>query len=646
MAASKPSKLNPQLISEVCLMRMRLSNALRALPIIALLLLSGRADASFTISQPSTTFVESQAVFPNPERGWFWPYNPICCSTNQPHGPLNVTELRNLRSRPEAITLIRDAVQLGQHMTGPISQATLDKINADWNAARQAGVKVIARFLYDWSLNNRDPEESVLMGHLAQLEPLLQANEDVIFALEAGLFGSTGEAVGSDHGYVVGFPQRLSAAGIRIYQRLRQALPASRQMLLRYPRLKWDMLGSMTIAPCSNKQFGYYDDGWLGDINHFAFFRLTGERAFTEADTACVIMHGEPSLTSSTNTNMTMVMADLTKLHHISMNLNNQDAAGMYTAWRSTPQWNEILLRYGYRIVLNRMDLADASGKLRVTLSLTNRGFAPIMNQRPTVLVLRNRSTGALTRIPLAYDIRTLAAGATALPSEEVSLPPAGAYDVGLHLPDAAASIAGRPEYAVRLASENIWDAATGIHWLGPIVTVASEPPPPVNASVSLVTAGTGSGTVSGAGTFPVGSTVTLTATPAADSTFAGWSPAPCAASFTLTANLVCTATFTLNPPPPPGTEPPHVAITVPSANALLARGSTIIITAVATSDVGIAKVEFLVNGVVKCIELQTPYTCSWTVPMAANKTYQIQARAYDANGAVSTASIAVRSQK
>ncbi len=70
---------------------------------------------------------------------------------------------------------------------------------------------------------------------------------------------------------------------------------------------------------------------------------------------------------------------------------------------------------------------------------------------------------------------------------------------------------------------------------------------PAITYPLTLATAGTGSGTVNGAGNYAAGATVTLTATPASGSTFAGWSPSPpCAPSFTMPASaLTCTATFT-----------------------------------------------------------------------------------------------------
>ncbi|WP_295451134.1 CARDB domain-containing protein, partial [uncultured Thiodictyon sp.] len=73
---------------------------------------------------------------------------------------------------------------------------------------------------------------------------------------------------------------------------------------------------------------------------------------------------------------------------------------------------------------------------------------------------------------------------------------------------------------------------------------------------LTVTKAGTGSGTVTGAGidcgtdcteSYPKGTAVTLVASAAIDSTFTGWSPDTCASAFALTANTTCTATFTLN---------------------------------------------------------------------------------------------------
>ncbi|MCP5420098.1 MAG: hypothetical protein H6970_13885 [Gammaproteobacteria bacterium] len=73
------------------------------------------------------------------------------------------------------------------------------------------------------------------------------------------------------------------------------------------------------------------------------------------------------------------------------------------------------------------------------------------------------------------------------------------------------------------------------------------DPGTPTQYSLTLNTAGTGVGVVSGEGNYAEGETVTLLVDQNSSSTFDGWTPAPCAPTFPMPAqNLTCTATFTL----------------------------------------------------------------------------------------------------
>jgi glucose/arabinose dehydrogenase len=86
----------------------------------------------------------------------------------------------------------------------------------------------------------------------------------------------------------------------------------------------------------------------------------------------------------------------------------------------------------------------------------------------------------------------------------------------------------------------------------------------------------------------------------------------------------------------------PTVAITSPANNANVARRSTVTITATASDNVGVTRVDFLVNGALQCSDATAPYSCNWSVPNARNVTYQLQARAFDQAGNVGTSSIQV----
>jgi chitinase len=85
---------------------------------------------------------------------------------------------------------------------------------------------------------------------------------------------------------------------------------------------------------------------------------------------------------------------------------------------------------------------------------------------------------------------------------------------------------------------------------------------------------------------------------------------------------------------------PPAVTITSPLEGASLQRKSTVTISAIASDNVGMTKVEFYVNGQLACSDITGPYTCAWKVPAAPGRTYRLQAKAYDAQGNVGSSSV------
>lgn len=92
-------------------------------------------------------------------------------------------------------------------------------------------------------------------------------------------------------------------------------------------------------------------------------------------------------------------------------------------------------------------------------------------------------------------------------------------------------------------------------------------------------------------------------------------------------------------------TTPPTVSINSPVNGSTVTRKSNVTIAATASDNVGVARVEFSVNGVLQCSDVSAPYSCNWKVPNPPNRTYQIQARALDGAGNSATAAIQVTSR-
>ncbi|MDD2582910.1 MAG: Ig-like domain-containing protein, partial [Desulfuromonadaceae bacterium] len=78
---------------------------------------------------------------------------------------------------------------------------------------------------------------------------------------------------------------------------------------------------------------------------------------------------------------------------------------------------------------------------------------------------------------------------------------------------------------------------------------------------------------------------------------------------------------------------PPTVLITSPASGAT--ASGTVSVTASATDNVGVTKVEFYVNNSLVATDTGTPYVYSWNTSSLAAGTYTLMAKAYDAAGNV-----------
>jgi subtilisin family serine protease len=102
------------------------------------------------------------------------------------------------------------------------------------------------------------------------------------------------------------------------------------------------------------------------------------------------------------------------------------------------------------------------------------------------------------------------------------------------------------------------------------------------------------------------------------------------------TANISVTVSNT-----PPDTTPPIVAISAPAAGATVS--GTITVTANASDNVGVTKVDFYVDGILRATDTSSPYSFAWDTTTASNGAHTLQAIATDAAGNnASTANISV----
>src|SRR6185437_16160127 len=91
----------------------------------------------------------------------------------------------------------------------------------------------------------------------------------------------------------------------------------------------------------------------------------------------------------------------------------------------------------------------------------------------------------------------------------------------------------------------------------------------------------------------------------------------------------------TVAPPPPTDTTAPTASLVTPTSNTTIA--GTVSITASASDNVGVTKVELYVDNVLKATDITTPYNFSLDTTSLTNSTHNLSVKAYDAAGNVGT---------
>ena len=182
----------------------------------------------------------------------------------------------------------------------------------------------------------------------------------------------------------------------------------------------------------------------------------------------------------------------MTKLHFTFLNV--QYHLDVWQSWVSGGCNDEVHTRLGYRLELlegARTEIVKPGGNFRVALTVRNNGFAAVINPRAVELVLRNATTWYALALPTtSADPRRFTLGVSTALSASLKLPntiAAGTYTLALSLPNPAAALHARDEYAIRLANTAAFiDGATE---LGQITVSASAPSSADPAALPLVAA-------------------------------------------------------------------------------------------------------------------------------------------------------------
>jgi hypothetical protein len=453
-------------------------------------------------SVQSITYVGSDAVFANPERGFMFTNRPGVDPTdfsfeiNNDTRPLLLIDFDALRA--QHITVVEPVYLIDEFRNAPLSPEFLGQVQSEFDLARENGMKLAPRFTYNFnqSFGSDDASESRTLQHLQQLTPVFQANRDVLAFTSLGFIGKFGEWQSSTNGHIPEGRVMLLESGVNIAEGLLDAVPEMRMVTFRYPDQGAQLIGDYEGIDIG-EAYNQTDRARLGMADHALAFNDNesqgtwdldaDERAFDqnfiEAQSEFTIHVGEPFANSEFARTQTVAYAERFHLSNLSATQGDAENTGLYDAWRDSGVYNELERRLGYRYRLIEATLPTLTeDTLDVALTIANDGVARPYNPRDLELVLRDPVSGDVIRLaydgPLDERLLLPDAGETETfgLSFDISGLDLGTYDLLLNLPDPEATLNLDPRYSIRLANEGLWEGDTGFNRLNAQVTLVPEP--------------------------------------------------------------------------------------------------------------------------------------------------------------------------
>ena len=468
------------------------------------------------LSAATVTYTaDNTSIFSNPERGFITMLTGHL-TKKKPYGVKGQESTLDDKKSSEQMSIVLVHYYLDNFKTtGTIPDEILNAFDEDMAVLRNKGMKAIIRFSYvedtygpEGNESANDAAWSIVKQHINQYKSHWQANADVIFCFQAGIVGAWGEWYYSDN-----YGNQMSHINdIRreVIDTLLSAVPSDRCIQIRTPLFKTDYVGSTTALTAAEAyqntpkaRIAHHNDAFLTDENDMGtYINPTNQKKYLAKETLYVPLGGESCIldegVAATNASYEKTTAAMSQLHWTF--IQSGYSTVVTNMWRGNGTFDELNRKMGYRYQLESGTYSDEvkqGGKLSVNMKIKNVGYAPLYNERPAYIVLKNGSK--TYSLPLTSDPRSwLPNGVISTVNEQLTLPsdiPTGTYQLYLYLPDKYESLATKPAYAVRFANTGVWESSTGMNKLNASVTVTAkggddpEPPTPPTSDAILLPA-------------------------------------------------------------------------------------------------------------------------------------------------------------
>ena len=423
------------------------------------------------------SFTLSDAVFPDPERGFHAPVDPAS------PGPV-------AQARARGVTLSLVEFDLREFKSAPLSPAKLAELEDFLKLAREQGQKVILRPAYSFTDQDAkcDPADlKLITTHVRQIGEVLQGHAPVLYSVQAGLLGPRGDWRLS----TAGDPPPL-AARRTVLDAWWTALPATVPVSVPRPCFVRDLAPG---APLTERtafggtkpaRLGWYHDDLGSDAGEAAAFGPPGwgrdrELSWAGQHNRFVPFGGTVGL-GAVGVPAADILRELRSLRAV--HLNGWYPAKVLDAWATetidgAPALPLIQRSLGHRLAARRLacgaSVAPGSA-LAVDLELVNTGFTAPLLPRNVALVLVGADRAHRVTLQ-GVDPRKWEPGARPI-RIQLNLPvPAdltpGPWKLALHLGDPSPELRGDGRYALRLANTDVtFSETTGYNVLAEDIRV------------------------------------------------------------------------------------------------------------------------------------------------------------------------------
>ncbi|GAA1124246.1 hypothetical protein GCM10009630_22730 [Kribbella jejuensis] len=482
-------------------MRRLVTRLVPALAAIGLLLPTQAALAHEAAPGTTVTYTTNDEVIANQERGFYHHAETHYYADNSGYVPLDVTKLRNFRTQEHITQILRLFYLEKFAKQDTIDKHYLDLMQADFNTARAAGVKMIVRFAYalpgaGWPPPTPygDAPVSRVVKQIKQLAPILRANSDMIAVVQSGFVGLWGEGYYTDYFSNPADPSQVSdqnwADRKAVIDALLQALPKDKMVQVRTPYMKQRMYGLPTGTAggltadqaydgSAVARIGQHNDCFLASPDDYGTYLsdpIELDKDFVAQDTNYVPEGGETCGVNPPRSEWPSASAEMARLHFSFLNIEYHP--DVLASWGSNIEIAKQKL--GYRFALTQSTVSAQRGRVNVDLKIRNDGWAAPYNPRQVQLIFQSDKHTYKVGVPA--DPRRWGAGTTTDLNWTVPAPPVpGKYKVLLNIADpklhSQAKLPGSTEtynavYAVRLANNSTWQPTTGYNDLQQTVTV------------------------------------------------------------------------------------------------------------------------------------------------------------------------------